>query len=95
VIRSLALSFNSFLADADTKESASTGCHLSRAKESNGVKTPLVLALWLALLGIVGCRHPDPPPPSGGVNVQFPGGSVNVNDRGTNVIAPGTQVRTP
>jgi hypothetical protein len=59
------------------------------------MKGPLALALGLALLAVVGCRHADPPPPAGGVNVQFPGGSVNVNDRGTNVSAPGTQVRAP
>jgi hypothetical protein len=60
-----------------------------------GVKSPRALALWLALLGIIGCRQPAPPPPPSGVNVQFPGGSVKVNERGTNVIAPGTQVLVP
>ncbi len=59
------------------------------------MKNMFVWMLCLAGLACPGCRHPDPPPPHGGVSINVPGVRVNVNDYGTSVDAPGTRVRVP
>jgi hypothetical protein len=55
----------------------------------------------------VACKHSDPPPPPGGVNIQAPGVRINVPAQyeaykpgaepspGVNVQAPGVRVNVP